>query len=84
MGCYSHNDGTFWVCTADHNRYRARVRRHGYQRYELGAERRTPRRAMRDLVEIFLTGAYKRGDILAYSSKPSYYEPVILCEITRP
>lgn len=70
-----------WICTGTGVRYYARVRWHGYQKYQLvGNPTKSYHVALVRLAREFATGKYKRGDVLMSSD---YYEPIPVCELVR-
>lgn len=63
--------------------YLPRVRRFGYQKYEvLGVPRATFQEALIDMAKMFENTRYKRGDVLLICGS-GWYEPNQLVEITR-
>ena len=69
------------VCTAENQRYRARVRRSGVGKYTLvGWDRQTLRAALLDLCYAFDPGLYQRGDVVLTADN---YGPVQVVEVIR-
>lgn len=74
---------TFVICGTHFNLFIPRVRKTGFQLYEVLGETRSRRKAYRMLADAMETGKYKRGDVLATTREPSWYEPTILVEMKR-
>ena len=69
------------ICGGVNTKYRARVRRRGFQRYELvGKWSRSYRIALRRMTEAFLSGDFQRGDVIMIAD---YYDPEIICELKK-
>jgi len=83
-GCQSYGNGKLWICRPHNPRYQARARWPGYQKYQLiGKPTRSYRKALRNMADAFATGQYKRADILFFEKPPSYYDPMVLCELVK-
>ena len=69
------------VCTAENQRYRARVRRSGVRKYILvGEDRATLSAALLDLCAAFDPELYQRGDVVLTAD---CYGPVQVVEVIR-
>lgn len=70
-----------WICRGVNTRYQARARWPGYRRYQLiGKASRSYRVALRRMAGAFATGNYHRADVLISAD---YYDPEMVCELTR-
>jgi len=71
----------YHVCTAENQRYRARVRRPGVREYTLvGWDRQTLSAALMDLCYAFDPKLYQRGDVILTAD---CYDPVPVVEVIR-
>ena len=80
MGCHTDGKG-LWICTGSGQRYLARVRREGHQKYEpLGNPTKSLRVALRRLADGMASRQYKRGDVLLLAE---WYDPSVLYEVVH-
>ena len=73
--------GDITVCWTRNDLFIPRVRRPGARRYEVLCETRSRKKAYRLLAEAMETGQWKRGDVLATTREPSYYDPIVIVEM---
>ena len=81
MGCYDMGNG-LTICTGSNQRYLARTRWHGYQRYRpVGKPTRSYKVAVMRMARAFVDDqTAKRADVIMWAD---YYDPVKMCELTR-
>ena len=75
-------DPKIHICRGVNRRFSAYARLHGYKLWtKVGRERRSMKSAAEDMLRAFLKSrSYKRAAVMMVAD---YYDPVIVCEITR-